>query len=663
MEEISKAKESITRNRKPTNPMYSDWDTNNSKIFTVVNMAETMERDLLTGNKWFISKSQNQECSRPNNDLELKYRSTGNDHIPETTSDNNYLKPPRMFKKKQVPEMGDVEKSEVVPKKRMDTLKETLEIGFAGLEQMGKKLEESLVINQSQVSGDNDIQVRTSEKVYIDRNVPSNFSNFKNRDSLKRKLISLKKKNKGFQSAKSEKGKHLIGNDNKFQVGMARGNFGKSLKGLYKKENSFKRRLNEIKNQNIKMLNTKNSSSKESNSVSLQFKNFGFLDSMEKKYNFQNFPDSLAKHSSREDSRKNTQKSKPISSFINFKEELDNQQNEDLNEMDDSKASIKCLLMNQYMEECNSDSDDIQNQQILRGLDEQPDFSNTDKVRSAAKDIIMQQSVDPWEAESSANQNLVNVPYYLNFEKDFRDYAQNSKNLLAFKACSLFTKNKLMEHPLLDVLCETMLKRTRSIWEVEVTLTYIPLEPDYNISTRMITFEAVESLPQFLHDVPFKEPLVQCFSVKMIGCLKVIDFPKVSVSLHPSKDHTRKLTRLELPVPFTLNKFISFEKIPEEQMIEYIQNSSEIQSLSLDLDDNLLVRAEDIVELLPNVLVFEESLFCLFIDFGAQVTAALKVEVVGDLQIQVILYSDQDDPLFTQFIEWFTWMFKKEINV
>lgn len=658
-EEIQHLKENTPNlDLRPEPQIPSEWGENNSKILTVVQMGETMEKDLLTGNNWFVSKSQNQEVSGPKPELEVRYKTTSQEHLPKV-----FINPVQeeteepIFKKKSLPVEEKIQKSN-----NIKDLKDTLEVGFAGLEKMGKQLEESLVLNESDLSGMTPGHERTSEKVFFEKNMPSNFSKFKNRNSLKKKLISLKKKNKGFKSVKSEKGKRSVPSmleANKFGL---KGNLGKSLKTILRRDNSFKRRLNEFKVGGKKKktsptdirlekfvpLNIKKSRISESNEQTPKLMNFYKLKSANK--------------SIQNNSLKNNEKSKPISSFMNFKEELDNQPDEDVLQIDDSRASIKYLVMNQYMEECHSDSEDLQNQEILRDLDEPASYSNTDKVRSAAKQINEEGSVDPWEPKIESDRETEARPKgYLNFEGDFVEYAQNSKNLLAFKACSLFSKNKLLEHPLIHVLCETSLKQTRSILEAEVTLTYIPIQRNFRISTRMITFEAVESLPQFLNAVPFHEPLVQCFSIKMIGCLKVLDFPKVLVSLQPERDPSQKLTRIGLPVPFTINKFVSFEKVSQEWMIDYVQNSVEIDAIELDLDDNLLVRAEDIIELLPNVVVFEKSLFCIFIDFGGKNTAALKVEVLGELKIRVVLYSTHNEALFGKFMEWFKWMFMKAV--
>lgn len=291
---------------------------------------------------------------------------------------------------------------------------------------------------------------------------------------------------------------------------------------------------------------------------------------------------------------------------------------------------------------------------------------NTDKVRSAAIPDVPNLKVenDPWDSDLSGAKRVQILQHdsYLNFNKDFKHFSEDRKDLLAFKACSLFSKNKLLEHPMIHILCDTSLKTTRSTWEVQITLTYIPMVQNLNISSRMITYEAIESIPKFLNNVSFSEPLIQSFSIKMIGCIKSLEFPKIAVSLQSMVNHAWENTRLEIPVPFTINKFISFESVPHDFMIDFIQNSLELRNLEISLDNNLLVRAEDIIELLPNVLVFEEGLFCFFLDFGGKNTAALKVEVTGDLAIKVILYSSENDPLFDLFMDWFTWMFQKPLN-
>jgi hypothetical protein len=287
-------------------------------------------------------------------------------------------------------------------------------------------------------------------------------------------------------------------------------------------------------------------------------------------------------------------------------------------------------------------------------------------VQSAAREEIDQLHLDKenlWDSDlSNAYMNKVSSRNYLNFDSDFKKYSMNSKNLLAFKACSLFSKNKLLEDPLIHILCDTSMNRTRSTWEINITLTYIPMQSNLNISSRMMTYEPIESIPKLLSNIPFTEPLVQSFSIKMIGCLKAFNLPKIIVSLHSPLNHSMKMTRFEMPVPFTINKFISFEEVSEDFMIDFIQNSIELNEVEMLLDDQLLVRAEDIIELLPNVLLFEESLFCFYLDFGGKNVAALKIEIIDELKIKVNLYSSENADLYQMFMDWFIWMFQKRFN-
>ena len=524
------------------------------------------------------------------------------------------------------------------------------------MEQLGKRLEQSLIIPEAEPR----VNPRHSKSELAESNFSRDTDKQSVNNSLKDKLRSLKRRKKGFKKVQSKTDSHFKSPAQKGKLPSLPKWKKSSFSKLKRKNELFQDKLTQysVKRQRKRLrADSKNLGIDNS----FQLKSVKMLksdkDKLDQKYSLDQAPrkaDAKEPHSSKPIS-------KLISSFIDFKQGIEDEPNPELMGIDDSKESIKCLVVNKYMEECNSDSDDLENQEILRDLNKPRTDSpfNTDKVRSAARQASGADDSDPWEPDRG-NQSLVQS--YMNFEKDFQDFALSSKNLLAFKACSLFSKNKLLEHPEIDVLCETSLNRTRSTWEVRITLTYMPVRQDTNLSARMITFEPIESIPKLIDNVPFNGSLVQSFSVKMIGCVKAPEFPKVILSLLPQPGFSGGPTRMELPVPFTINKFMMFESVSEQFMIEFIQNSLELAAFELALDDQLLVRAEDIIELLPNVLVFEDNLFCFLLDFGAGISAALKIEIVGELRIKICLYSSEYNDLFEMFVDWFVWMFQKKLQ-
>ena len=379
---------------------------------------------------------------------------------------------------------------------------------------------------------------------------------------------------------------------------------------------------------------------------------------------------------------------------------------------DDSKASIKYLVANNYMNDDESQLD-IDNQQILKDLEggetfkKKPSSSVNKEEDSPFSDIqsgsgdLIQNDVDDlaemnfidgpneqYQDEARQPGDLVidqpsnsssmkftpeeqplpsKITYitsafqqsnFLNAIRDFSPYMGVRQNLLSLKACSLFDKNKLIEHELLDVLCETKKVVTRTSWEISLILTFVPKQPNMIISTRLLTFDAVEAFPDFINEFAFDNPVGQSFSVKMIGVFKPINFPKIQLNLYQSGSRMQ-MSKLELPLPFTINKFVTHRKISEQNMITYIQNSEEFSSFEFPLDEDYLVRASDLVEILPGAVVFDERLFCMFLDFGADTLAAVKLEILEKMVVRVTLYSHQSNLIFHDYLSWFLWMFKK----
>ena len=234
---------------------------------------------------------------------------------------------------------------------------------------------------------------------------------------------------------------------------------------------------------------------------------------------------------------------------------------------------------------------------------------------------------------------------YLNIFRDFEIYSLERQNLLSLKACSLFNKNKLVENEYLDVWCDTKKTISRSTWEVTLLLTFAPKKPNLVISTRLITFEAIEAFPSFINEFGFDNPVGQTFSIKMMGIFKPIDFPKIQINLHVPSNPV-KVTRFELPLPFSINKFVTHRKVSDSDLIEYVQNSIELSSHEFVLDEDYLVRASDLLEILPELVVFDENLFCMFLDFGSDMMAAVKLEVIKQLQVRITLYSHQNAAIF-----------------
>ena len=346
---------------------------------------------------------------------------------------------------------------------------------------------------------------------------------------------------------------------------------------------------------------------------------------------------------------------------------------------DDSKASIKCMLVNNYMQDDESESEN-DNQQILKDLDNGDAFKKKSNPADASNEVELVSTeknlenldsiskevpISPLKNESKTD--IEELEYskrnpdtndYLNIYRDFEIYSLERQNLLSLKACSLFNKNKLVENEYLDVWCDTKKTVSRSSWEVTLLLTFAPKKPNLIISTRLLTFEAIEAFPSFINEFSFDNPVGQTFSIKMMGIFKPIDFPKIQINLHLPNNPV-KITRFELPLPFSINKFVSHRKVSDSDLIEYVQNSIELSTDEFILDEDYLVRASDLLEILPELVVFDENLFCMFLDFGSDMMAAVKLEVIKQLQVRITLYSHQNANIFHEYLKWFLWMFKK----
>lgn len=363
-----------------------------------------------------------------------------------------------------------------------------------------------------------------------------------------------------------------------------------------------------------------------------------------------------------------------LSNYKYFKKNIDmetsKQKEASENWVDDSKASIKYMLVNNYMQDDESESEN-DNQQILKDLDSGVAFKKSPEPQTELHEVEGSPE-DPRSSElaelegpSPAKEEAPTIPEgfdsnqnYLNILRDFEIYSMEKQNLLSLKACSLFNKNKLVENEFMDVWCDTKKTVSRSTWEVTLLLTFAPKKPDLVISTRLITFEAIEAFPSFINEFDFKNPVGQTFNIKMIGVFKPIDLPKLQINLHAAGNRT-KVTRFELPLPFSINKFVSHRKVSDADLIEYVQNSVELASEEFMLDEDYLVRASDLLEILPDLVVFDENLFCMFLDFGSDMLAAVKLEVLKHLEVRVTMYSHQNAILFHDYLKWFLWMFKR----
>jgi hypothetical protein len=313
------------------------------------------------------------------------------------------------------------------------------------------------------------------------------------------------------------------------------------------------------------------------------------------------------------------------------------------------QESIKGLVVGTYFAE--------EAKEVISETTTNPNISQTNDI----KKFYMKQN------QESYHNILENIDYqpehlnsdkFLNIERDFQEYNSIKQNSLSLKACSLFDKNKLFENDFLEILCETKKIVTRASWEISLLLTFIPKQNNLVISTRLLTYDAVEAFPNFINDFPFEGPVGQSFSLKMMGVHKPIDFPKLQMSLYDIRSHSQILKQ-NIPLPFTINKFISSIEINDQELINYVQNSEEIDSKEFTIDENYLVRASDFIEILPNLVVFDDLLYCMFINFGSDTFAAVKIEVIDTLDVKVTIYSHHHDSIFTDYLNWFLWMFKQ----
>jgi hypothetical protein len=356
-----------------------------------------------------------------------------------------------------------------------------------------------------------------------------------------------------------------------------------------------------------------------------------------------------------------------LSNYKKFKKDIEfessRQKEASENWADDSKASIKYMVVGNYMQDDESETEQ-DNHQILKDLNNENAFKK--KTENMINNVelhndIQNEQQEPIEIKKNDKDfDHINSPSnnFLNIFRDFDIYSMEKQNLLSLKACSLFNKNKLVENEFLDVWCDTKKTISRSTWEVTLLLTFAPKKPNLIISTRMFTYEAIEAFPSFINEFNFDNPVGQSFNIKMIGVFKPIDFPKIQINLH-SLENSTKVTRFELPLPFSINKFVSHRKVSDSDLIEYVQNSIELASEQFVLDEDYLVRASDLLEILPELVVFDENLFCMFLDFGSDMNAAVKLEVIQNLEVRVTLYSHQNAVIFHDYLKWFLWMFKK----
>ena len=310
------------------------------------------------------------------------------------------------------------------------------------------------------------------------------------------------------------------------------------------------------------------------------------------------------------------------------------------------RESIKGLVIDGYLNENN-----------------QPSASPRMKKNSHTKEL---KNFYKDDNDESYNNVLGDINYqpehlsssvFLNYNRDFKEYNLNNQNSLSLKACSLFDKNKLFENDFCEVFCETKKIVTRTSWEITLLITFIPKQSNLSISTKLVTYDAVEALPNYINDFSFNGPVGQSFNLKMIGVFKPVDFPSLQIVLY--NDRTRSLIfKQNIPLPFTINKFVNSVSIDNQALIEYVQESQEICSEEFTIDDNYLLRASDFVEVLPNLVVYDEYLYCMFLNFGVDIYAAVKIEIIDTLDVRVTLYSHNTNSIFYDYIKWFLWMFK-----
>lgn len=248
---------------------------------------------------------------------------------------------------------------------------------------------------------------------------------------------------------------------------------------------------------------------------------------------------------------------------------------------------------------------------------------------------------------------------YLNIFSDFPTYCVQRRNLLSLKACSIFEKNKLLENDYLDVLCETKKMTTRNSWEVNLALTFIPKKKGLNISTRLITYDSIEAFPNFINDFPFDNAVGQTFSYKMIGLFRPLNFAGLSLSLTTAQSKAT-VFNIKVPLPFSINKFVSVRQTSHENLIHYVRDSVEVKAIEFEADPDYITNGHDLTEILNGLLVFDESVFCLFLDFGGDLTCALKLELLSRLVLRATVYSQTPNPIFVEYLNWFLWMFSQK---
>ena len=200
---------------------------------------------------------------------------------------------------------------------------------------------------------------------------------------------------------------------------------------------------------------------------------------------------------------------------------------------------------------------------------------------------------------------------------------------------------------------------TRTSWEVSLVLTFIPKKQGLNISTRLLTYESIEAFPNFISNFPFDNAVGQTFSLKMIGLYRPVSFATLSLSLNSPQTATQ-VFNLKLPLPFSINKFISVRSSSHEGLIHFVQNSVEVKAVEFEADPDYITNGHDLTEILNGLLVFEESVFCLFLDFGGDLSCALKLELLSRLVLRATVYSQTPNPIFLEYLNWFLWMFSQK---
>lgn len=481
----------------------------------------------------------------------------------------------------------------------INSMKETLNLNFKGMEEIKKKFEASSMHSPLK----NNTLTKQNKSVNSRRDRLSKYS--VNEDSLNNNNFNLKWQFKKIQSKSPMiRVETNVNRKNKYDNIMPKSSFHKTpLDEFLQGENSKlpELKLFDIKNQPLERSPIKNNS---------------------------NLLNVSKNHSIRSKSA--------------------NIQNPRISDQDLSEQeSIKGLVVGTYFEE--------ETKEII------PEATNNVSQTKDLKNFYMNQN------QESYSNILENIDYqpehlssnkFLNIERDFQEYNSIKQNSLSLKACSLFDKNKLFENDLLEILCETKKIVTRASWEISLLLTLIPKQNNLVISTRLLTYDAVEAFPNFINDFPFEGPVGQSFSLKMMGVHKPIDFPKLQISLYDVRSHSQILKQ-NIPLPFTINKFISSIPINDQELINYVQNSQEIDSQEFTIDENYLIRASDFIEILPNLVVFDDLLYCMFINFGSDTHAAIKIEVIDTLDVKVTIYSHHHDSIFTNYLNWFLWMFKQ----